>query len=108
MTSHPQTATERFIRAAVDGGYKLEPSYYESLTDRQVLNCADVLIDPDFWRAAGRSLGWDDSPMDKAMRQLTGTPLWMHKWQAMCPHLAAHPGDVEGYLETIISGKENV
>lgn len=180
MTDHPQTATERFLRHGVAGGYTINghvpffdeeqgfgyetPCEIEGTMFIRIL-VAELMLQPALWRCAGKALGWDndDSYWPKCPHEwrhsVLGTPQgprlpydchgistcnvcgvqslyfpdgkvivvqpesglpfrvddtinynrrrgWRYYQHGLLDHLAAHPGDVEGYLEKIIGGKE--
>lgn len=104
--SNAQTATERFLRHGVAGGWRWHPgvvNYTNELAQKVIDPEIDIekrLLDPDLWRAAGRSLGLDDIATNPK------NVSWLEHWHRLIDHLAAHPGDVEGYLEKIIGGKK--
>lgn len=121
MTDHPQTATERFLRHGVAGGFVPTSGFgsavkwdFTSFDDVVCFTCEtggfsatieSLMLNPALWEAAGRSLGWGmtDNPMCKWLNE------WEFHWHGLLEWLAAHPGDVEGYLSQIIGGsKENV
>ena len=139
MPSHPQTATERFLRHGVAGGYTVyghvpffdeeEGFVYETPceidgSDMFIrMKFEQFLLDPTFWQACGRSLGWEKGVCGECVEcrkmdiecgvhtsryknHLLGE--WQFRWHGLLDWLAAHPGDVEGYLGKIIGGKENV
>ena len=117
MTDHPQTVTERFLRHGVAGGFVLWDSPEEEQQMFEMLHqfprkwvsemhVSSLLLDPSLWRAAGRSLGWDE--YSEEYRNLYGLEeTWLSKWKGLLDHLASRPGDVEGYLSKITGGKEN-
>lgn len=110
---NPQTATERFLRHGVAGGWEAKGQYRNLVLDEKSIieqlarwygSWEKALLDPALWQAAGRSLGWPPALSD-------GEPQgseWLQRWHGLLDWLAAHPGDVEGYLSQIIGGKENV
>ena len=133
MTSHPQTATERFLRHGVAGGYVLWDSPEEEEQMFEMLHqfprkwvsdmhVSSLLLEPALWEAAGRSLGWrkgDDGAKERYRYHQDGSVTleltlelstrlseWQRRQLGLLDHLAAHPGDVEGYMEQIIDGKE--
>lgn len=135
MTSHPQTATERFLRHGVAGGWEAAPdvllpaerydrewdSSFPGATaivpirmtgrpDQRITLVSRVFIhrvilDPALWSCAAEALNWEG--YGDEYRNLYGVDLvWKTRWHGLLDHLAAHPGDVEGYLAGIIGGKE--
>jgi len=130
MTDHPQTATERFIRHGVAGGYSL-PSFelQQSLialvsaskpeTSKDAIRIQDftnkaitaiALLDPEFWRAAGRSLGTNlpemrcDSPRcDMVQCEYGGYIDPKAQMLGLVEWLWGHPGDVEEYLAELLT-----
>lgn len=57
------TATEQFIRDAIEGGYR--PKNYEDAGKRlakeaAMWNVPEILLDPNAWRAVGKVRGWVD------------------------------------------------
>lgn len=104
MTDHPQTATERFVRAAADGGWGEKYPKHWSLRE---LACFAVendqaLLDPALWQAAGRSLGWSEEKTSAYYDQECDYE-WQYRWQCLLHWLAAHPGDVDGYLAGLLT-----
>lgn len=141
--TNPQTATERFLRHGVAGGYNIEnllfnggvmfPNEFSSKGNTTV---PALLLNPALWEAAGRSLGWGGryqwvSGLDKdfwcldcghTVKNVTETPteflggchvgcekskMWLEKQKGLLDHLAAHPGDVEGYLSTLVTNENS-
>lgn len=70
-------ATERFIRGAIEGGWKLAPTYEfqdqydglllfisESRAHIELVSTEKILFDPAAWQAVGKVRGWeDDGPL---------------------------------------------
>lgn len=111
MTDHTQTATERFIAKACEAGYSLRLAgdvwYTRGSMD------AEALLDPALWEAAGRSLGWMNrkaffittsllKPKVGKEEKTTWNYEWQIRWHGLLDHLAAHPGDVDGYLAGLL------
>lgn len=97
MTDHPQTATERFLRHGVAGGWEAAPDVllpaerYDREWDSAFPGATaivpvrmtgrpdqrmplvsrvfvhQVLLDPALWEAAGRSLGWDEQKPEEKL-----------------------------------------
>lgn len=128
MTDHPHTATERFLRHGVAGGYKKPDDWRSNLNvllDYEGFfmtteELSRLLLDPALWQAAGRSLGWSDEYLngpywlDYAEEAWNGSkdvngesePEWKYRQIGLIAWLWAHPGDVEGYLATLLDVKE--
>jgi hypothetical protein len=43
------------IEKAIEGGYKIDLAWF---VDLPVYAHAQIIIDPDFWQALGKALGW--------------------------------------------------
>lgn len=116
MTDHPQTATERFIVHAAngDGLDELLVMFAEDPCDdaemlefvRKVIGVYGVeylLLQPRVWQAAGRSLGWDER---FEYQEMDGVKSWRAEWQCrqlgLIEWLWSHPGDVEGYMASLL------
>lgn len=82
------------ISKAVEGGWKKE-SVVEPM-DTQRANFAKAMIDPLFWQALGKSMGWEDKPNErKAFWKVqqegnvkTEMSEWKNQWHNFIDHLA--------------------
>lgn len=158
MTDHPQTATERFLRHGVAGGWnpwkygfaRMETRAHQMRLEGEnlYLDCevyslphprsglamvhdwqpsrtffvhvSQPLMDPDLWRAAGRSIGWSQGGIGvcgncggrTAKNCQCPDDVWyvleepQYQMRGLVDWLWDHPGDVEGYLATLLDAKE--
>jgi len=96
------TATERWIKDAIDGGYKTDVIWY---TDKYIEKdaLASILLDPTFWQAVGKTRGWEyklngggkmiiDNYNPKERKEIAKEwgikPDWQVYWYTFIDHLA--------------------
>ena len=91
------TYTEQIIQKMIDGGYFNNPSYYIESGELVLVRSKDsavtaripiekIFLDPEAWRALGKSMGWDVS---------------RHRCHEMIDHLF-DGGTIESYCKELI------
>ena len=114
------TATERFVRAAVEGGweYPLNGSrwnVYEYGDEFRVklrgitvpFQLEVALLDPSLWRCAAKTLGFDtwENIENRDTGEIHGTELgWKLRWHGLLDWLAEGK-TAEAYLGTLLPTK---
>ena len=104
------TSAERAVRLAVEGGYLIK---YEMRRAVAAIESAlgastfkEAVENRAFATELGKRCGWSDmTPEEKIINAVIGGPRegWKENWVGLIYHLAAHPGDHEGYLATLIT-----
>lgn len=126
--------TEKAIRLAIGGGYKPEPyrtrqfirtsrwTYQHMQTSSASMAYSEIFLDPLFWQALGKSLGWaeDDKPyackgcgtigvMDS--NHMHDCPIkdrklsWLSYWLSFIRHLA-EVKDAESFFKELLNIKQ--
>lgn len=103
MTKENMTATERFIRDAIEGGYIIDygsPEYRDCN--------ASTLLDPAAWKAVGKVREWSDAmPSGRKcddpsrVQEQFLQPGWLWRMHRLIDALAADE-PIEEYLATIV------
>jgi hypothetical protein len=85
------------IQKAIEGGYIYTKEYNQKtidwLADNMLKHQHQVLLDPKFWQALGKSLGWElvDHKVH-ALAYSLGKELpnqkWLYNWHLFIDHLA--------------------
>lgn len=101
------------IKKAVEGGWentlpKITPhnpendagkaSVLNALLRKQYLPMA--LLDPLFWQALGRAMGWDSATLTHFGNGYQHYSTWQSKWHKLIDHLA-DGGSIESFFETL-------
>jgi hypothetical protein len=61
----------------------------------RIKNVESLLLDPSFWKALGKSMGWDREDTCVEMEKF-----WLRKWIELMRHLA-EGGTIESYFEKL-------
>ena len=68
------------------------------------LNTHWLFLRPDFWRCAGKEMGWDDKTKLKkgysTFKQSTGEDYWKYQWHRFIDHLAEDKS-IESFFESL-------
>lgn len=67
------------IKKAIEGGWKESSSWFDGVIIKQ-----KAFLDPIFWQALGKSLGWEDF-MGGYEDRCFG---WVYQWHSFIDHLA--------------------
>lgn len=81
------------IQKANEGGWKTTLEPYRSLSEAIAL----ALLDPLFWSALGKSMGWGIEPSGSIWQ---GEEKWKIRWHRLIDHLA-EGGTIESYFEKL-------
>ena len=84
MNSNP---IQKAIELAVKGGYKDKKFLFDFGADFNIRN--STYLDPDFWRALGSELGWEDGVSEAEWKAGKGRQNWKDVWHKFIDHLAA-------------------
>lgn len=107
------SAVERMIKAAIDGGYsrngiRFDLDYYT----RDSYEIYRLLLDPEFFKCAGKTLGWRDGAVCRKcfLKGFSARPdkcdeciknIWLSKQLTFMTHLAdGH--DINSAIENIL------
>lgn len=84
------------IHKAIEGGYAKHTQPYKGDFNMQAI----ILLDPEFWKALGKSMGWDKK-LHKDFRLYSEVlPNWQYYWLGLIIHLA-EGNSIESYFETL-------
>lgn len=87
---------EQAIRKAESAGWKQSlPTFILNTT----IDTNNVFLDPDFWIALGKALGWRMLHDDSGLTPNENT--WITHWHGLIDHLAAGK-DAESYFKEIL------
>lgn len=92
------------IQKAIEGGWKDNRTVLKVAFSKLQVD-AIALLDPLFWQALGRSLGWGDK--NTSMWDIKGTifeiemPEWEHHWHRFIDHLAEGK-DAESFFNELL------
>lgn len=93
--------TNEAILKALENGYEpKELSLPEGWT-------AQILLDPEFWRALGKGLGWDKYEPGEPFYipdRHRNSPRWKKQWHFLIDHLAEGK-DINSFFEEICKNK---
>lgn len=110
------TATETFVRAAVAGGanihFRRHPRHAQQVHGyfrcdwceeagepmARDVSFEQILLDPETWRCAGKSLGWNDIETNPKNYS------WLERWHGLIDHLA-NGKTADAYLATLTDAK---
>lgn len=103
---------EETIQKAIEGGYpktKKEGTQYfihygEKQGNRLVWHCTPIekiLLNPLFWQALGRSMGWKNPTQEEAENYGTRVN-WHNHWVAFIDHLAEGK-DTESFFKDLLA-----
>lgn len=88
---------EEAIKLAVEGGW-----IYEDYCDGNGCKDRHILLDPLFWQAIGRAMGWSEFTFVATLEGKEET--WKYQWHALIDHLAEGK-DPDSFFTTLISKK---
>lgn len=83
---------EKAISKAIEGGYKYNAPWEFGTKD---LYDASILLDPLFWQALGKALGWRGADHDK-------TAGWFDEWHNLIDYLASGK-DADSFFQNLLS-----
>lgn len=95
--------TQDAIKSAIEGGWKfLEdlnitfPNHHFETSDDSVYQIEnyflfEALLSPQFWKALGKSLGWEENDWGKPVA-------WLYRWHSLIDHLAEGK-DIASFFE---------
>lgn len=104
---------EKAIKIAIESGYEikgLEIHEGELFAFRKMESFTDLtnklVLDPLFWQALGKGLGWDKEPstlVRNSRLHPKGFPMtqWENEWIMFIMHLA-EGGDINSYFEKLL------
>ena len=102
------THTEQAFAQAIEAGYEPKLERFAEIEGASALQIAvamsaDVLLDPDFWRALGRARRWpaDDAIDPKMTMGEWQKQRWLGRWHAFIDHLAAGK-DAESFFRALM------
>ena len=77
---------------------------YKEMSNEFLLNKA--LLDPAFWQALGKSLGWDDGQITSEEYNKAPTDMWMwhFQWHRFIDHLATGR-DPNSFFDDLLGNK---
>ena len=90
---------EQTIKKAIEGGWKKE--FVVEPMDTPQANFAKAMIDPLFWQALGKAMGWTGTTyiqMGTKINELS--PDWKYQWHCFIDHLAEGKS-IESYFEEL-------
>ena len=116
---------EKAIQKAIEGGWKYKGNSKTDETVREghvkvyvndsedtklYIDSTLLLLDPLFWQALGKSLGWIDTTYTQRTGKIyAGRPVnivhrqdWLSNWHKMVDHLA-NGGDIETFFKQLLS-----
>lgn len=97
-----QQAIEKAIKAGYsrpNGSFSL-PMKLNDEFDIWEYDTNAILLDPEFWKALGKSMGWDKK-LHKDFRLYSEVlPNWQYYWLGLIKHLAAG-NSIESYFESL-------
>lgn len=116
---------EQTIKKAIEGGYKkgeYKRSLIKSFVDGNLWYAggytfilAETLIDPLFWQALGKAMGWEKKDFyevcplncDECDGAISEFPqkFWVHSWHCFIDHLAEGK-DPESFFESLLSNPQ--
>lgn len=77
------------IKAAVEGGWERKEWYYPDEMPKEPLP-HEYLLDPLFWQALGKGLGWGNKyDLEPAKHNRSNYLEWLSHWHKFIDHLAA-------------------
>jgi len=81
------TAKEKIIKDAVEGGYN---EHWENSGSCSKKHHSDILLDPTFWHAVGKTRGWDEclGKESELLKQHWLEKISKEKWHNFIDHLA--------------------
>ena len=108
------------IKKAIEGGYKEPRKFTEWNIDKHKvkkmmlgdwstsngwsISIANILLDPDFWEALGKSMGWGYEEFGcgcKDFRRMKGQrKVWFGNWHRLIDHLASGKS-IKSYFEEL-------
>ena len=110
---------EQAIKLAIEGGWggKLKPNvvieklenecigfHYPDKYDGVSMSVYDILMQPIFWQALGKSLGWDEGEIDDKTYgdgKYSQDWMWIHKWHSFIDHIAEGKDKEEFFKELL-------
>lgn len=110
------TPTQQAISLAIEKEYMHEEGHKTKLIPdvgvvgySRVRTFSEVFLDPLFWQALGRALGWQHivhvhkyvgHSLDKEWTE----PAWLYHWHRFIDHLASN-GDTDTFFQEILKDK---
>lgn len=95
------------IQKAIEGGYgyrnyipKDAPDDFVKIPYKEM---ADIFLDPLFWQALGKAMGWEKMLEDRKWgdKGEVPDPMWLRKWHRFIDHLAEGK-DAESFFEALL------
>ena len=86
------------IQKAIDGGWKKE--FVVEPMDTPQANFAKAMIDPLFWQALGKAMGWKDSDECGSCKCPVTQEAWYYHWHRFVDHLAKDRS-IESFFEQL-------
>ncbi len=73
--------------------------------DGELIRWSDTLLDPLFWQALGKGLGWNGKNMDACCESNPGSQdEWFYNWHNFIDHLASGKS-VDSFFEELLNNK---
>jgi hypothetical protein len=94
---------EKAILKAQEGGYLLEPSYRDWITEKATSHAGDILLDPEFWRCLGKAEGWGGSPKfrNEQSYKIHEYHMWQAHWHRFIDHLSEGK-DINSFFDNLL------
>lgn len=90
------------IELATKGGWSLDLSQVDHYDE---VPCdKGFLLDPLFWQALGKSLGWREHGSSYDLDHFGGKPQWEYEWHNFIDHLIAG-GNPEEFFTRLLAEK---
>lgn len=90
---------EKALYKAQEAGYKIASTGVEMPTPAQPRSLKEVMLDPEFWKCLGKSLGWGDETQQNPF-----APSYKNAWHMFIDHLAEGK-DPNSFFENLLSNK---
>lgn len=100
---------EKAIRTAIEGGY-IYKRWNENIPmyDLHPTEYSDIFLDPLFWQALGKALGWDEKDKELKTSYHDGVgfvspwPHWKYFWHLFIDH-CAEGKDIDSFFEELLN-----